>query len=270
MIMNLELNGLKDIIQTINNLEEQSRYADSDVCLDFLVKTARNWNPSEEIVNFNEVAEAVYRDVIDLIINPEDFFYLITRFQHHFKHKSGKTVNIGLTLFEDRSIAMSFDYGRGDIVVNIPGIRYYAQLFGDKFDKNYFMTLLAHEAKHWIDYMHNTKTFGTQEKRKRKNWTQNIMGTLEAESPVFSKEDIYDSVNYYNHPHEVRARLAEVFHQLGLPQNKEMLLENIGHLDANKLTTLIKTNMTSPFAWKYMSNEAKNYMIVNLYKALSL
>lgn len=125
--------------------------------------------------------------------------------------------------------------------------------------------ILAHELQHAVEhhYQNLSDTLSDKEKRKHKQWTDS------AEQRMIHQglEPLY-LTRYYNQPTEVRARLAETLLHYGLPESKLSLQEKLANDNAYQNYYSMLAEALTPDTMSQYSNEAINYMVKELYKAI--
>lgn len=91
----------------------------------------------------------------------------------------------------------------------------------DRFkSKDYFYSLLAHELQHIIEYYFQKDA---REESGNKKWYKNISPKVQDTG----RKEFLDFAKYYNSPHEVRARLAELLQYYNVTTNKEKIKQYI-------------------------------------------
>ena len=134
-----------------------------------------------------------------------------------------------------------------------------------KTNINKIIPMLAHELQHAVEHAYKPEHWlEDRETNKHKKWIDqaNHQIVSDGEDP----ESYENLTKYYNMPTEVRARLAEVLHNLNLPANKENLQTQSATKES--LMQIIKDNVNQQRSMLFMSPKAIDYLVKELYKAI--
>jgi hypothetical protein len=127
---------------------------------------------------------------------------------------------------------------------------------------------VSHELQHAVEQNYNlSQNLTEREKSKHQEWVE---GYYQKENVPEEDRPYYNGgldVVYINTPTEIRANLAEIFSQHNLPEDKEIIKEKMGSPSYEKIFDLV--NKKDKFGrQKYISPQAKEYIVKELYKAI--